>query len=407
MEKLHGISIKSDWLNDLVKVSDLIYYEGPLLSHYQSLFGEDYLFYWVDTDDTYNRWLIINVSIIKLQDYLNRKISLYQLITELDAGLVYKVDIDKDIRFHNLELLYIHELPESYLPNKNSLYSFEPIKQQVDLSSYSRKYNQGILQAYFANSKKVGYGTIDADLWANSLIQIVAINKGLRKDYITKTQRKMKDEKRKGDLSVLRKAAAFEYIGNTRNSFGALFKPTVNEIVFPETKTTEDEFVDYIIGFYEASNNIEDFKQYIETVDKKVVASYRGLLKTLSGAETDFKLNYENSLTTHTVNIEIDYHKAQKILHNLEELEFSDTHDVELTGRFVALNLRTGLYEFEDFQDQTNKSKGHLDADRLSVANLIKWDKIYKVIIKRKEELKTGSKDPKITDKLISFVEQE
>jgi hypothetical protein len=37
----------------------------------------------------------------------------------------------------------------------------------------------------------------------------------------------------------------------------------------------------------------------------------------------------------------------------------------------------------------------------------IKWDKIYDIVIKRKEELKTGSKDPKITDLLISFVEQD
>ena len=35
--------------------------------------------------------------------------------------------------------IYIYELPESYLPNKNSLYSFEPLKQQVDLSSYTWK----------------------------------------------------------------------------------------------------------------------------------------------------------------------------------------------------------------------------------------------------------------------------
>lgn len=175
MEKVNGIPIKSDWINDLIKVSDLIYYDGPLLSHYQSLSGEDYLFYWVDTDDTFNRWLIINISIIKLQDYLNQKTSLYQLLTELDAGLVYKVDIDKEIHYHNFELLYIYELPESYLPNKNSLYTFEPLKKQVDLSSYSKKYNQGIFQAYFGNSEKVGYGTIDAELWANSLTLILTM----------------------------------------------------------------------------------------------------------------------------------------------------------------------------------------------------------------------------------------
>jgi hypothetical protein len=407
MEKVNGISLKSEWLKDLVKVSDLIYYDGPLLSHYQSLSGEDYLFYWVDTDDTYNRWLIINISIVKLQDYLNRKISLYQLITELDAGLIYKVDIDKDIQFNNFELLYIYELPETYLPTKNSLYSFEHLKEQVDLSSYSKKHNQGIFQAYFGNSEKVGYGTIDAELWANSLIQIVAINKGLRKDYINKTKHKAKEENIKIDSALLQRASLFQYIGNTRNSFGALFKPVGDEIIFPGTKTTEDKFVEYIIGFYESSNNIDEFKQYISSLDKKVVNSYKSLLKTITGAKTNFKLNYVNAVSNQYASSDINYKKAKTILQNLETLEFSDTADTKITGRFTALNLKTGHYEFEDFEDETNKSKGYLDSDRLQMAFQIKWEKTYDVVIKRKEELKTGIKDPKITDLLISFVEQD
>jgi hypothetical protein len=406
MEKVNGISIKSDWIYDLVKVSDLIYYDGPLLSHYQSLSGEDYLFYWVDTDENYNRWLIINISIIKLQDYLNKKISLYQLITELDAGLVYKVDIDKEIQYHNFELLYIHELPESYLPNKNSLYSFEPLEKQIDLGSYSKKHNQGIFQAYFGNSEKVGYGTIDAELWANSLIQFVAINKGLKKDYINKMKSKAKEDSIKIDIALLKGASTFQYIGNTRNSFGALFKSIGNEISFPGTKSAEDKFVEFIIGFYESSNNIEEFKSYISTLDKKVVNSYRSLLKTITGAKTNFKLNYVNAISEQVINSDIDYKKAKFILQNLELLEFSDTDDIKITGRFTALNLKTGHYEFEDFEDETNRSKGYLDNDRLEMAYRIKWDKTYDVIIKRKEELKTGSKEPKHTDLLISFVEQ-
>ena len=34
------------------KIADLIYFEGPFLSHYVSSKGDDYLFYWVDRDDS-------------------------------------------------------------------------------------------------------------------------------------------------------------------------------------------------------------------------------------------------------------------------------------------------------------------------------------------------------------------
>ena len=93
-------------------------------------------------------------------------------------------------------------------------------------------------------------------------------------------------------------------------------------------------------------------------------------------------------------------------MNNLEILEFSDTNEIKITGKFTSLNLKTGHYEFEDFNDDSERSKGYLDNDRLQMAFQIEWNKIYNVIIKRKEELKTGSKEPKVTDLIISFVEQ-
>lgn len=406
MEELNGISLKSEWLYNLVKISDLIYYDGPLLSHYQSSTGEDYLFYWVDTDDQYNRWLLFNISIVKLQDYLNGKISLFDLITSIDSGLVYKVDIDEEIQYKNFEILYLNELPDTYLPTLKSFYSFERIKDQIDLDSYSKKYQQGVFQAYFGNSEKVGYGTIDADLFANSLIQFMAINKGLKKDYLNKSRKRAEVDKTKYNNDIAQRATTFKYVGNTRNSFGALFKPIGNEIIFPGTKTSEDNFVEYIIEFYESSKNIDEFKEYIETVDKKVVNSYKSLLKTVTGAKTDFKLNYVNAISEYSVESDINFKEAQQILNNLEILEFSDTNEIKITGKFTALNLKTGHYEFEDFNDDSERSKGYLDNDRLQMAFQIEWNKIYNVIIKRKEELKTGSKEPKVTDLIISFVEQ-
>ncbi|WP_372772363.1 DUF6575 domain-containing protein [Mangrovibacterium sp.] len=406
MEKVTGIDIQADWLNDLVKVSDLIYFEGPLLSHYQSISGDDYLFYWVDTDDTYNRWLVFNVNIVKIQDYLNRRISLYKLITEIDSGMLYKVDIDKDIQYHNVVMLYVHKLPESYIPDTDSIYCFEPVQEQVDLTSFSKNHNQGIFQAYFGNSGKVGYGTIDAELWANSLIQLVEIQKGLKKDFINQKRKQAKENDSHIELKVWRESTTFQYIGNTRNSFGALFKPIHEGIMYPGTKSYEDEFVDYVIGFYESSSDPEVFRKYIQGLDKKVLNSYKSFLKTITAAKTNFKLNWVNAGSLHKSSSDMDYKKAGSILTHLESLEFSDSEDIIITGKFTALNLRTGHYEFEDFEDETNRSKGYFDKDRLDAAYQIKWDKIYEVVIKRKEELKTGNKKPTITDLLISFVEQ-
>lgn len=47
MKTINGFSINFDF-SKLIKVADLIYHDGPLLSHYVSNKGENYLFYWVD-----------------------------------------------------------------------------------------------------------------------------------------------------------------------------------------------------------------------------------------------------------------------------------------------------------------------------------------------------------------------
>lgn len=50
MIQLRGIESKFS-TNDLRKVADLIYFDGPFLSHYVSKSGDNYLSYWVDCDE--------------------------------------------------------------------------------------------------------------------------------------------------------------------------------------------------------------------------------------------------------------------------------------------------------------------------------------------------------------------
>jgi len=69
MKTISGFNIHFDF-GKLTKVSDLIYFDGPLLSHYMSSKGENYLFYWVDVDETYNRWMVVRTDIITIQQYL-------------------------------------------------------------------------------------------------------------------------------------------------------------------------------------------------------------------------------------------------------------------------------------------------------------------------------------------------
>ena len=50
MKKIEGYNIDYDF-SGFRKIADLVYFDGPFLSHYVSAKGDDYLFYWVDRDD--------------------------------------------------------------------------------------------------------------------------------------------------------------------------------------------------------------------------------------------------------------------------------------------------------------------------------------------------------------------
>ena len=69
MKNVKGFDIQFDFSN-FKKIADLICFEGPLLSHYVSSKGDDYLFYWVDRDDNDNRWMVLRVSLASLQKYM-------------------------------------------------------------------------------------------------------------------------------------------------------------------------------------------------------------------------------------------------------------------------------------------------------------------------------------------------
>ena len=126
MRKIEGYNIDYDF-SSFRKIADLIYFEGPLLSHYVSSKGDDYLFYWVDRDESDNRWLVLRVSLANLQKYIGKEISLRELIENPNDGYLYAVEVNDEVRYHDVKLVQPSSLPGDYLPEPDSYYAFSPI----------------------------------------------------------------------------------------------------------------------------------------------------------------------------------------------------------------------------------------------------------------------------------------
>lgn len=126
MKTIKGIEIKNSNFDKFKKVADLIYFDGPLLSHYVTDNGDNYFFYWLDQDDTDNRWLFARIDYDITQRFFKKELTLRKVLSSPLDNIIYTVDIDNDGKHHNFLAHSIEDLPEDYLPAEDSYYEFEP-----------------------------------------------------------------------------------------------------------------------------------------------------------------------------------------------------------------------------------------------------------------------------------------
>lgn len=124
MEKLTGYHIP--FIIKALKLrANLIEQDGPLLSLYYNDKGDYYLFYWLDCDDTSNRWMVVRASLNTLYQYINKEITLLQVIKDSSDSFVWVTDLDGKGEQINTLAVPFANLPQDYLPDTDSYFEFD------------------------------------------------------------------------------------------------------------------------------------------------------------------------------------------------------------------------------------------------------------------------------------------
>lgn len=122
MREITGTKISKLGFNS-EKIGDLIYYDGPLLS----LFIDSdnpyiyYLYLWVDSDETSNRWIITQVNPASLKAFLYKQTPLRDMI--LSNSICFCVDLGDNLTEKEVLVCSTTDLPQEYLPEQNSYYN--------------------------------------------------------------------------------------------------------------------------------------------------------------------------------------------------------------------------------------------------------------------------------------------
>ena len=118
MIKLNGKDLSRNQFPEYTWNTDIVYFDGPLISLYKKNDGPDALFFWVDSNQRHNRWAVAEISRRDLSAYLKEELSLLEVIKKNQH--IYFFDTSQNGRRTKFQYVSLKNFPQSYLPEKDS-----------------------------------------------------------------------------------------------------------------------------------------------------------------------------------------------------------------------------------------------------------------------------------------------
>lgn len=383
MIQLRGIESKFP-TNDLRKVADLIYFDGPFLSHYVSKSGDNYLSYWVDCDENNQRWLVFRVGINSLQNYVNKKKSLYELIKGVDDGFVYAVDISEDGTQSVPLMTFLADIPDEYLPTADSYFDFS-YEKESDVAALSMTEQCGLFEIHFTGSD-VKYGTMPFEKYTKCLLKVEELRQSCAKSFIKKIKssenfKKLDSKKQNQKLNELFLDTNFEYVYSLAGSVRVLLRPQNLQVSF--TETSADDFARELIRLFKSGYSETELRKYAEEYGQEALVKFNELLQLLKKNKVNIAVSWTNANQHIQEGQKIEEKDKQHIIENLAK-SIEQTEDMTIKGKFYLLNTRTGSFAFESIDDEKLSISGKFDDTILDRIQSFTFEQVYEIIVEKR-----------------------
>ncbi|MGH1363896.1 MAG: DUF6575 domain-containing protein [Calditrichia bacterium] len=398
MESFKNTELSEFPIKNLSKVSDLIYYEGPLLSHFISPSGDNYLYLWCDVDTVTNRWLILRVTSEKLYNYLRQKVTLLELVTSPADGFLYSVDIDENLVYRNIYMLTPENIPQSYLPEKDSYSTSEPESVKFDLLDLSRLYNSNLFNIHLKRGPGIGYGTANVSTLADLLSAFSDLAEEVTGDVLYKHK-----ESRRAPKVDIKRYSEFELIEKRAASFSLILRPIQKQVAIPGTVDIQQEIIEQIFKLFSKSESLEELHTIVDEYSDDAIDKYQKILKFISHNKMHVEFNWA-SLSTEI--LESDFFnptKSAKIIDNINFLEISREKTISEEGLFQAVNLKTRTYTFVQVETKLQLSKGKFAKSLTKTIDRLNLGHVYEITIVRQSLKISGKSTVKHEDIIIDL----
>lgn len=391
MKNLDGYNIPFDF-DGFVQMSDLIYYDGPLLSHFVSKTGKDYLFYWVDIDEKFNRWMFFRVTPTVIQSYLDKKLSLREIICGLEEGFVSFVEIDDEANFLNTKIVKISSIPEEYLPSSQSYYCFEKYDYNC-LDSVSKELKSGVLELHIEGNG-VGYGSISLRKLSKILPQFEAMRKdlaaGFNKRCLENFSKQTNGETKKSRFYSLKQYTDFDVHYMMAGSARLILKPKSKYIASCISDDERDLFAREFIKVINSGFNSEEVNNVSKIYGENLIQKYSEFVDLLNEEQLGVKFTWCNAFLNKTYSSKIDKGQVSFVRSVLQSFVLNDDSDEEEDGFFTFLNVKTGSFTFETGEHRT--IEGRFDDSIMNNIHTVSFCSKYSVTINCSRKAYVGSK---------------
>ncbi|WNY26151.1 hypothetical protein [Methanolapillus millepedarum] len=381
MERIENAKIPD--FKNLIKIGDLEWFEGPLLSHFMSPDKTDYLFYWADVCETveFEKWIVIPTNEYLIDSYLEKQISLKEIILKATNGISFSVEVNKYLDYRNVFAFYIDTIDPDYLPDDDCYHDFE-VRDYSSITYLSKKNESGVLEIKISGGD-IKRAEMKFSNYSDALDRLKTIFNGLTNDFVDYVESMFFSSKLNSfERQLLQQKSSFDIFVEKSGSFKIYLKPQSKQIQLQSgSKEYTDEFANEMLMLMASGlhNNIEVFEHFEKLYNTDILDKYLSLARFIKTNQYDLDFVWYNSNTGYRKIDKILKQDADMIIQNVVSYKTKPPREISKTGRFRMLDVKTGSFAFINSEDENDVVDGRYGGTNKEPLIQIKFDKIYSI----------------------------
>ena len=424
------IDIKTIPLNsfpyfDIKEIGVLLFTYYPTTIIYSDNEGTPIIKEWVDCseDNKIDRYFYYKTNKKLLKQFIDGEISHLDLINYSTDGFVIIQDISQTDELQT-SIILLNDLPSNYKPTPIFKFDHSDGVETTKIIDYfnltevdfknsalneakviSIKNNSETLYLKFKKGKGIGLGTINTEVLGRTLLNFNNLYKNIALDFLLGSNRGDIDTgaKKNEDIAALTETTLY---GNIAASYGILLRPaTLPQTSIYSDKTDTQIIASIAFNLFNKSVDVSTLKEEYLLHSGYTINSYKQFLETILKEKLDMDLNWFNPINNNEKEDSIDYHKANKIINDIQSLSTTSSTEFKVIGKFRAVNCDTRHYSFYSLDEQPYT--GYFEKllkDGLVTINFID---IYQVSINRRILNEADKKEDKIVDTILAYYQDK